>query len=76
MTASLHAGDKLAAVLRHPSCLMSQRELAKRAFISEPTLRNRIQDGDFRVKELERIVATLGVPASDILPDSLLAVAR
>ena len=75
MTASLHAGDKVAAILRHPGCLLSQRELAKQAFISEPTLRNRIMDGDFRVRELERIVAVLGVDGATVLPDSLTTIA-
>lgn len=74
MTA-LHSGDKIAAILRHPSCEWSQRGLARAVDMKESTLRKRLGDGEFTVPELERIAWALQVEGATILPDSLLSIA-
>ena len=72
---TLHSGEKIAAILRHPTCTVSQRKCAEAAKMSEANFRYHIEDGNFTLDQLARICAALNVDADTILPDSLLNIA-
>lgn len=71
MTSTPHAGDKIAALLRHPSAKHSQRSLAIATAIPEATMRRKLATGDFTVRELERIITALEVEPLHVLPTTL-----
>jgi len=63
------AANKIAALMA--ACDMSERQMSEAAAIARPTFRRRMVDGDWTVRELERIAGALGADFSAVLPDSL-----
>lgn len=63
------AEEKIAALMADLE--WSERTLCEGAAIARPTFRRRMRDGDWKIRELERIAHTLGVTGNEVMPDSL-----